>query len=112
MRILWIQMACAATLIMLPVVARAEATDEETFQSKIRKYSDDSSFVTKARRQCVCVTDDNSNDERMAGVVISTFVTGADGLRRVQVRCFVRRFNVAGSNSTSEACSSTWVLLR
>lgn len=100
-----------ALLALHPLPALAQATDRDLYRSKVQRYTNDSSFVSKPKRLCVCLADNNPDDERMAGVLVDTIVIGTDGLRRVQVRCFVRRFEADGSSTTSEACSSTWALL-
>ena len=100
-----------ASLAVLPATSFAAATDQDTFRGKVSKFTTDSSF-DNPKRLCVCINDDNADDERIAGVLVDTLVLGGDGLRRIQVRCFVRRFNADGSAANSEACTSTWAPLR
>ena len=100
----------ALSALPLPGLA-AEATDQDLFRKRVDKFADESSFVDRPKRLCVCLDDDNPADERMAGVVVENLVVGSDNARRIQVRCFVRRFLSSGAGTTSEACSSTWVLL-
>jgi hypothetical protein len=90
----------------------AVSADQDSFRSKVERFTEDSSFDPSPKRLCVCITDNNADDERMAGVLVDTLNVGSDGLRRIEVRCFVRRFNADGSNATAEACTSTWALLR
>ena len=102
----------ATRYAILPAAAlAAPPTDQDQFHGRVEKHTDDSSFVKKPKSLCVCIDDDNPDDERMAGVLVDTVAVGSDGLRRIQVRCFVRRFNANGSAPNSEACSSTWALL-
>jgi hypothetical protein len=110
----WIHyLACACTLATLPAASlAAPPTAQEKFESKVERFTNDSSFVDNPKRLCVCIADNNADDERMAGVMVDTIAVGADNLRRIQVRCFVRRFSADGSNVNSEACQTDWHILR
>ena len=98
-----------AALAALPAASSAAATDHDRFQDKVDRYTSDSSLESK--RLCVCIDDENANDEQMAGVLIDTMAIGTDGLMRIQVRCFVRRFTADGAATTSGICNSTWAPL-
>ena len=105
-------LALFALVAALPTVSlAASATDQQKFQGKIGKFTSENSFVSNPKRTCVCIDDDKADDERMAGVVLQDVFVGGDGLRRVRVRCFVRRFKSDGSSDVNEACSGNWVLL-
>jgi hypothetical protein len=111
MRALRVHVVLVAAVVALPLAVLAAATDQDTFRGKVEKFTSDNGF-DNPKRLCVCIHDDNPQDERMAGVLVDTLVTGSDGRRRIQVRCFVRRFATDGSNTTSEACTSTWAPLK
>jgi hypothetical protein len=107
-----VHVASVATLVALPVASFAEPpTDQEKFRNKVDRFTNDSSFENP-KRLCVCINDNNPDDVDRVGVLVDQLVVGSDNLRRIQVTCFVRRFNADGSNGASEACSSTWVPMR
>jgi hypothetical protein len=103
----------SAALVAAPIASlAAPATDQEKFEGKVERFTNSSSFADNPKRLCVCIDDDNPDDERAAGVLVDDVVVGGDGFRRIRVRCFVRRFTSAEASTTAEACSSTWAPLR
>lgn len=101
-----------AFVAALPTASSAAPpTDQEKFEGKIGRFTSANSFVANPKRTCVCIDDDKADDERMAGVVLQDVFIGGDGLRRIRVRCFVRRFKANGSPDVNEACAGNWVLL-
>ena len=102
--------AVSFVALLVSTRANADSTPLERFERRVGKYvSSAFDSLDKGKNMCVCLGGGAAEDIHAAGV-LTEFVLGLSGVRRVRVRCNVRRFD-QNDNALSSTFCDDWAPL-